>query len=280
MPKVKKVVLAGLLLAILIVFERFISVETQILRLSIAYVPVILIATLLGPVWGGLIGVLADLLGMMLMPKASFFAGFTLNALLTGVVYGVFLYNRPTNKSYLVRLIISVLIVHIFIHLGLTTLWLSIMYKRAFIVMLAGRLVANIIEIPIEIYSMFAIKIFMDKPVKKYLYEDTEYYGEHTVLAAGAANYGFKPILIGLGCFTALIIAALLPFHIAPEYGKVFPKEAFTFTRTLIIKDDVQKIKDRYAAATAPERSAIKEEPFARKLIEEGILDLVDTSAD
>jgi ECF transporter S component (folate family) len=177
MHKVKKVVLAGLLLAILIVFERFISVETQILRLSFAYVPVILIGTLLGPVWGALIGVAGDLLGMLLMPKASFFAGFTLNALLTGLVYGLFLYKAPSkgpmsSKSYLVRLVISILIVHTFIHLGLTTLWLSIMYKRAFMVLLAGRLVANLIEIPIEIASMYAIKIFLDKPVKKYLLED------------------------------------------------------------------------------------------------------------
>jgi ECF transporter S component (folate family) len=174
MPKVKKVVLAGLLLAILIIFERFISVETQILRLSFAYVPYILIGTFLGPVWGALIGVAGDLLGMLLMPKAGFFAGFTLNALLTGLVYGLFLYRAPSNKSYLVRLIISVLLVHIFIHLGLTTLWLSIMYKKAFVVIITGRIIANIIEIPIEIGSMFGIKLFMDKPVKKYLMEDSE----------------------------------------------------------------------------------------------------------
>ncbi|MFP3040865.1 folate family ECF transporter S component [Treponema primitia] len=173
MPKVKKVVLAGLLLAILIVFERFISVETLLLRLSFAYVPCILIGTLLGPVWGAAIGVAGDLLGMLLMPKGPFFPGFTLNALLTGLVYGLFLYKTPSNKSYLIRLIISIFVVHIFIHLGLTTLWLSILYKKAFMVVIAGRIIANIVEIPIEIGSMFAIKIFLDKPVKKYLLEDS-----------------------------------------------------------------------------------------------------------
>jgi ECF transporter S component (folate family) len=192
MPKVKKVVLAGLLLAVLIVFQRYISVETQFLRISFAYVPLILAGTLLGPVWGALIGAAGDLLGMLLMPKASFFAGFTLNALLTGMVYGFFLYSRPggqqtpppksgflginppgTNKSYLIRLIISVLIVHLFINLGLNTLWLSIMYKRAFIALVAARMAAGFIQIPIQIGSMFAIKIFLDKPVKKYLWDDT-----------------------------------------------------------------------------------------------------------
>jgi ECF transporter S component (folate family) len=172
MPKVKKVVLAGLLLAVLIVFQRYISIETQFLRLSLAYVPLILIGTLLGPVWGAIIGVAGDLLGMLLMPKASFFPGFTLNALLIGIIYGTLLYNRPNNKSYLIRLVISILIVHLFVNLGLNTLWLSIMYKRAFMALIATRMVANFIQIPIQIGSMFAIKVFLDKPVKKYLLDD------------------------------------------------------------------------------------------------------------
>ncbi|MDR1249383.1 MAG: folate family ECF transporter S component [Treponema sp.] len=173
MPKVKKVVLAGLLLAILIVFERYISIETQFLRLSFAYVPLILIGTFLGPVWGAVIGVASDLLGMLLMPKASFFAGFTLNALLIGIIYGSLLYNRPDNKSYLIRLIISVLMVHLFINLGLTTFWLATMYKRAFMALIATRIIPNLIQIPIQIGSMFAIKVFLDKPVKKYLFDDS-----------------------------------------------------------------------------------------------------------
>jgi ECF transporter S component (folate family) len=174
MPKVKKVVLAGLLLAILIVFQRYLSIETQVLRFSFAYVPFILIGTLLGPVWGAIICVAEDLLGMLLMPKASFFAGFTLNALLTGVIYGIFLYNTPNNTSYLIRLIISVLVVDVLVNIVLTTLWLSIMYKHAFMALLiTTRLVPNLIQIPLQIGSMYAIKRFLDKPVKKYLLEES-----------------------------------------------------------------------------------------------------------
>jgi ECF transporter S component (folate family) len=172
MPKVKKVVLAGLLLAILIVFQRYVSLQTQFLRVSFAYVPFILMGSFLGPVWGAVIGAAEDILGMLLMPKGPYFPGFTLSALLTGLIYGVFLYNRPDNKSYLIRLIISVCVVTAFIHIGLTTLWLSIMYKQAFLALMPPRILANVIQIPIQIGSMFAIKIFLDKPVKKYLLDD------------------------------------------------------------------------------------------------------------
>jgi ECF transporter S component (folate family) len=173
MPKVKKVVLAGLLLAILIIFQRYISVDlSPTLRVNFGYVPLILIGTLLGPVWGAIIGVAGDLLGMLLMPKASFFPGFTFNALLTGIIYGALLYNRPNNKSYLVRLIISVVVVSVVVNLGLNTLWLSVMYKRAFMALIAPRALSNFIQMPIKIGSMFAIKIFLDKPIKKYLLDD------------------------------------------------------------------------------------------------------------
>jgi ECF transporter S component (folate family) len=179
MPKVKKVVLAGLLLAILIVFQRFISVPlTQFLRVNLAYVPLILIGTFLGPVWGALIGVAGDLLGMILFPTASFFPGFTLNALLIGIIYGSLLYNRPNNKSYLIRLIISVLIVRLFVNLGLNTLWLSILYEQAFMVLVIPRLTSTLIQIPIQIGSMYAIKLFLDKPFKKYLLDEPEDAGD------------------------------------------------------------------------------------------------------
>jgi ECF transporter S component (folate family) len=169
MPKVKQLALAGLLLAVLILFERFISIETQLLRVGFAYVPYILAGWLLGPLWTGVIGVAGDLLGMLLMPKAGFFAGFTLNALLTGLVYGLFLHNRPVGKALIVRFVISLVIVHAVIHLGLTTLWLSIMYKKAFFVIIVGRIIANLIELPVELVSMLLIMRFLEKPAKTYL---------------------------------------------------------------------------------------------------------------
>ena len=183
MTKTKKIALAGLLLAVLVFFERFTAIDIQLLRISFAYIPYMLAGWLLGPVWAGLIGVSGDLLGMLLMPKSSFFAGFTLNALLTGGIYGLFLYNKPVDKSLCLRLMASLLAVHLIIHLGLTTLWLSIMYKKAFFIIITGRLIANIIELPVEFASMFFIMRFLEKPVNRYLREaeaETEGKDDHS----------------------------------------------------------------------------------------------------
>jgi ECF transporter S component (folate family) len=169
MLKVKQLVLAGLLLAAIIVLVRFFSIQTPILRISFGFIPFVLAGWLLGPVWGAVIGVASDLLGMLLFPTSSFFPGFTLNALLEGLVYGLFLFERPVDRRFFVRLVVSILIVHLVIQLALNTLWIAIMLKRAFIPLLATRIVTNIVRFPIELVAMFFLARLIEKPVNKYL---------------------------------------------------------------------------------------------------------------
>ena len=49
MSKLKKIILSGLLLALLIVFDRFISIKTLYLQISFSFLPIALSAILLGP---------------------------------------------------------------------------------------------------------------------------------------------------------------------------------------------------------------------------------------
>ena len=178
MSKVKKLVLASLLLAILIIVERLVSVQTQFLRISFAYVPVMLCAILLGPAWSAGMAALGDVIGALLFPKGAFFPGFTLSALLTGLIHGLLLYNTKNNRQFLVRLIISTFTVLVFIHIGLTSLWLVIMYKRAFIAFASTRVVANAILFPIEVGTIFLLKVFLDPAIKKFLISSRETDGE------------------------------------------------------------------------------------------------------
>ncbi|MDR2795926.1 MAG: folate family ECF transporter S component [Spirochaetaceae bacterium] len=169
MSKVKKLVLASLLLAILIIVERLISVQTQFLRISFAYVPIMLCAILMGPAWSAGVAALGDLIGALLFPKGPFFPGFTLSALLTGLIHGLLLYNTKNNRQFLVRLIISTFTVLVFIHIGLTSLWLVIMYKKAFIAFASARVIAAAILLPIEAGTIFLLKVFLDPVMKTFL---------------------------------------------------------------------------------------------------------------
>ncbi|MDR1468826.1 MAG: folate family ECF transporter S component [Spirochaetaceae bacterium] len=170
MPKVKQLVLAGLLLAVAIVFRQFLRIPiTPTLRLTLSFVPYILAGWLLGPVWAGVVGVVGDILGMVLFPTGAFFPGYTFNELLTCLIYGFFLFNRPVDRRLFVRLVISLVLVHLVVQLGLNTLWLSVQAKQAFIVLLPPRVIANIARFPIELAAMFFLLRLIEKPVDRYL---------------------------------------------------------------------------------------------------------------
>ena len=75
--------------------------------------------------------------------------------------------------------------------------------------------------------------------------------------------------------FIILIIILLgitLPFHYVPSHLKVFPKNNFTFSHTIVTQDDIDNLVERYNDASFFEKQAIKNEPFFRKLTEEGII--------
>jgi ECF transporter S component (folate family) len=178
MSKTKKLVLGSLLLAVLIVVERLLGVQTPILRVSFAYVPITLSAVLLGPVWSALVAGLGDLIGALLFPKGLFFPGFTLSSFLTGLIYGLFVYNPRSDKGFLRGLIISNLLILVFIRNGLTSFWIALTTGNAYKVFVPARVISSLIMFPVQISTMYLLKKFLDKPIRRYLREEDPYGGE------------------------------------------------------------------------------------------------------
>lgn len=172
MSKIKKIVISGLLLALLIVLSRFVSIKTQILVISFSFIPIIMSAIWLGPKYSTLIAMLGDLIGAILFPFGTYFIGYTISQALTGLVYGMFLYKKGeelSTKELLIRLTISSLIVLILINVFLTSLWIHIQYGKAYIVIMTGRIVAQICMFPIQLIVIYALEKYTRPIVKKYL---------------------------------------------------------------------------------------------------------------
>jgi ECF transporter S component (folate family) len=100
MSKTKKIILSALLLAILLVFSRFISIKTPILVISLSFLPIMISAILLGPKYSCIIALLGDLIGALLFPFGSYFVGFTIEQALVGIIYGLFLYKKPNISEF------------------------------------------------------------------------------------------------------------------------------------------------------------------------------------
>ena len=172
MSKIKRIVISGLLLALLIVLSRFVSIKTQILVISFSFIPIIMSAIWLGPKYSTLIAMLGDLIGALLFPFGTYFIGYTISQALTGFVYGMFLYKKGeelSTKELLIRLTISSLIVLILINVFLTSLWIHIQYGKAYILIMTGRIVAQICMFPIQLIVIYALEKYTRPIVKKYL---------------------------------------------------------------------------------------------------------------
>ena len=155
----------ALLIALDIILTRFLSINTQFLRISFGIIPVALAGAAFGPVWGGICGAVGDMLGMLIFPSGAYFPGFTLTAALTGIVYGIFLHRRRVDH-FVLNTVIASIIVCIGCNLLLDTLWLDMMYGSGFIAILPARIIKSIINIPVysALIIILGLKVFSRIP--------------------------------------------------------------------------------------------------------------------
>ncbi len=175
MSKIKKSVLAAMLLAVFIVFNRFVSIKTEILIISFTFIPMMMSAIWLGPVYSTVVALLGDFIGAILFPFGPYFPGFTVSNALSGLIYGLFLYNKGnemSNKKLVVMLIISSVLQLVVVNIFITSLWIHMLYGKAYLAIMAGRTVTQLVMIPIHVVSIYMLEKFSRPYMKKYLYEE------------------------------------------------------------------------------------------------------------
>ncbi|MGI5977884.1 MAG: folate family ECF transporter S component [Oscillospiraceae bacterium] len=125
------------LVAIQIVLDRFCSFNTPLLRVGFGFVPLAVCGMLYGPVWAGVAGGLADVLGTFLSPY-GFYPPITITAILLGVVFGLFL-HRP-NLRFFPHILGCTLVCCVGLSLFLQSYWLSLLNEAPYSAMLLARL--------------------------------------------------------------------------------------------------------------------------------------------
>lgn len=173
MSKNKKIILTAILLSMLIILSRFLSIKTPILKISFAFVPTMLCAIWLGPKWTVLLNVLGDVIGATLFPTGPYFIGYTISTAIAGLIYGLLIYKKEinsfTNKEFIIRVSISVILVAIIVNMGLNTLWTSITSGKAFQVLFVTRIVKQLVMIPIHIIVILFLERMLRGQFDKYI---------------------------------------------------------------------------------------------------------------
>ncbi len=128
--RLRSIIFAGILVSIGIVLTNVLSItyppNSAVIRFGIGYLPLIIISIMLGPKIGAYSAVAQDVLGYFVYwliygyPSGPFFPGFTLNAVVYGVVPGL-IYNLKLNKDN-IFMIINIVFMVILIGIGIWSL--------------------------------------------------------------------------------------------------------------------------------------------------------------
>ncbi|WP_069998328.1 folate family ECF transporter S component [Cellulosilyticum sp. I15G10I2] len=134
--RTKNIAIIGMLIALDIIFTRFWMIQTPQIRISLGFFAIAMIGMLYGPMIAGIAAGLSDIVGWFMHPYAPFFPGFTLTAIVTGVIFGYFLHKPHTPlRSY----IFSAICVTLVCDTLLNTLWLSLIQNVPFISLIITR---------------------------------------------------------------------------------------------------------------------------------------------
>ena len=162
----RNIVFCGLMAALAIALRMVASISIgPYIRVGFSGLPNRMVDFLFGPVVGCFFGAALDILKFLMKPEGPFFFGFTLNAMLAGLIYGSILYRKPVSWK---RIIAAEILIKLFIDCTLTTLWLSILYGNAFMVLLPPRALKNIIMIPIDSVILYFALNYVGQAAKQF----------------------------------------------------------------------------------------------------------------
>lgn len=148
----------GVMIALQIVLGNLVQVALLTKQMNLGFLPIAAAGYLLGPVSAMIVAGLGDILGTVIFGTGAYFPGFTVTAVIVGLLYGWFM--SPGRQQWLNRLVKQhylQLIVRAFLaalasavaYIFLNSYWLTFIVGKAYLVLLLGRLPFNLAEIPI-----------------------------------------------------------------------------------------------------------------------------------
>ena len=146
--------LTGILIAMQLAFSSVAVYVTANVRITFGFLTIAATAALFGPVVAAVHGALADVLACFLFPAGAYFPGYTLSAMLVGLIYGLFFYRREVRLWHVLA---AQLIVDLLCHVLLNTLWRSVTGGSAMMALLPLRLLKNALCYPVNCALLYGL---------------------------------------------------------------------------------------------------------------------------
>lgn len=142
---------SALLLAMDVILYK-ISIGPANFQITFGFLSMALMGYLYGPIWAGLLEMLSNTINFTIFGSGTFQVAFLLTAFLGGFINGLFLYNKKVN---LLSVITAQLFIMIPVSLFINSWLISVLFGADFKVIFIGRVIRNIIQIPIQVICIF-----------------------------------------------------------------------------------------------------------------------------
>lgn len=160
----KGIAITALLVAMSILLKSFLSIETQIFRISFYEIPLLILGIMVGPIAGFVGGLVTDIVHIIFSPFAFTFNFFTVATISWGFIPGLFFFR----KDFSVKTIALVVVFTSIIAFTFNTLGIYSYYGMGGVMGgIVARLIVFVVKIPID--------IFIVKSVVQSLYATTQY---------------------------------------------------------------------------------------------------------
>jgi ECF transporter S component (folate family) len=136
---------------------------THYLRVGIADLPNRLTDFMMGPIVGAFFGGVMDVVKYFLQPDGPFFPGYTLSAVCGSIIFGCITHGRHGHKLSLLRIFIAELLIKVFVNIGMNTAWSCILYGKTLAAILPVRVLANVIQLPLDTAVIYAVLYSLEK---------------------------------------------------------------------------------------------------------------------
>ncbi len=160
----RNIVFCGMMAAIAVILGYVATINIgQYIRIGFSGLPNQVVDYLFGPAVGAIFGAALDIIKWFIKPTGDFFPGFTISAALGGIIYGFAFYKKNIT---VLRVLIAQLIVKIFVNIVLNSLWLNILYQKAILALLPGRILSNAIMLPIDTFITYVMLKAVDRTIR------------------------------------------------------------------------------------------------------------------
>ncbi len=160
---IQRLTISAMLLALSVILGFFKIPLSQVSEVRLQFLPIAADGMLFGPLYGGILGGLSDVLCYIVRPTGAFFPGFTISAVIQGVIYG-FMLRKDQGVG---RILAAQALDTVVISLILNPIWLMMLYGNSFIIIFMERIIKVLVMFPINTALLAAVVKLISSPAIK-----------------------------------------------------------------------------------------------------------------